>query len=214
MKPRIKRNHFIIAYIIILQAIVYYGARLIASGLYHYDITIPLDDKIPFLPAFILIYVGAFLQWGLYYLLLITGDDDVLYRFLVPDFLCKFITFIIFIAFPTTMKQPVFTGKEGVFEWLTKFIYSADQPNNLFPSLHCSLSWLCMRASFHSKDMPKWFGPAEVVFTILVCAATVFVKQHVILDVISGVALAELCLFVSDRLRLGRIAEKILTKIK
>ena len=55
------------------------------------------------------------------------------------------------------------------------------------------------------KRVPRWYAPAMLVLTLLVFASTLLVKQHLFVDVLAGVAVAELCLRLSDRLRAGRV---------
>lgn len=44
-----------------------------------------------------------------------------------------------------------------------------------------------------------WF-----VLAILICMSTVFVKQHVFVDIIGGIVVAEIGLFLSKKFSLGR----------
>ena len=44
-----------------------------------------------------------------------------------------------------------------------------------------------------------WF-----VLAILICMSTVFVKQHVFVDIIGGIVVAEIGLFLSKKFNLGR----------
>ena len=44
-----------------------------------------------------------------------------------------------------------------------------------------------------------WF-----VLAILICMSTVFVKQHVFVDIIGGIVVAEIGLFLSKTFNLGR----------
>src|SRR5574344_1151607 len=51
------------------QLSLYFLAKVLTEGRYHYDLSIPLDDRLPFVPFFILIYWGAYFSWGLNYIL-------------------------------------------------------------------------------------------------------------------------------------------------
>ena len=48
---------------ILCNMLTYYGSRLITRGLPHWDLTLPLDRWIPFVPSAVSIYVLAFLSW-------------------------------------------------------------------------------------------------------------------------------------------------------
>ena len=72
----------------------------------------------------------------------------------------------------------------GVFEWMTKAIYFSDQPNNLFPSIHCMENWVVWRGMVGCKSIPLSVKIGIFVFAILVFLSTLFVKQHVVMDIL------------------------------
>lgn len=49
-----------------------------------------------------------------------------------------------------------------------------------------------------------WF-----VLAILICMSTVFVKQHVFVDIIGGIVVAEIGLFLSKKFSLGRAYDAV-----
>lgn len=49
-----------------------------------------------------------------------------------------------------------------------------------------------------------WF-----VLAILICMSTVFVKQHVFVDIIGGIVVAEIGLFLSKKFNLGRVYDVV-----
>lgn len=49
--------------IVLMNFITYNGTKIISSHLKHYDFSILIDDKIPFLPFFASIYILSYLQW-------------------------------------------------------------------------------------------------------------------------------------------------------
>ena len=78
-----------------------------------------------------------------------------------------------------------------MFENAMKCLYSMDAADNLFPSIHCLTSWLCIIAVINQERVPKAYKVISVILAILVCISTITTKQHVIVDVIAGVMLAE-----------------------
>ena len=105
---------------------------------------------------------------------------------------------MIFLLLPTTIARPEADGS-GLIGWLTRIIYMADTPVTLFPSIHCLDSWLCWRFLVKCKKVPRWYKWVNFVFSLLVCASTVLVKQHVFVDIFAGIAVAELGLLLSRR---------------
>ena len=70
-------------------------------------------------------------------------------------------------------------------------IYANDTNTNCCPSLHV-LNQLAVHIGLCKSRLcrdRKWFKRASLVFTILVCASTVFLKQHSIIDVLAALIL-------------------------
>ena len=65
-----------------------------------------------------------------------------LYRFLVGDLLSRVICGIFFVMVPTTLARPEITGT-GIWDQMLNLVYTVDPSANLFPSIHCLVSWFC-----------------------------------------------------------------------
>ena len=57
--------------------------------------------------------------------------------------------------------------------------------------------------------MPRGYVLGQFIFTLFVFASTVFVKQHVVVDILGGVIVAELAWLLSSRLPAEAAFEKI-----
>ena len=66
-------------------------------------------------------------------------------------------------------------------------VYAGDNPYNDFPSLHTSLSTIM---AIHWWRTDRRLGIIAAVWTALIVASTVLVKQHYVADVASGLLLA------------------------
>lgn len=188
-----------IAAVIGMNTLAYFGTRIISGGRYHYNIESQFDRQLPLVPFFIVFYVLAFAQWIICYLLIAREKKAYCYRFFLGDIIAKTICLVIFLIFPTTLNRPEVTGS-GIFERFLAFIYSLDAPDNLFPSIHCLESWICYRGCRHLTQVPGWFSGVNLVLTLLVFASTVLLKQHVLIDIIGGVAAVEIGLFLSGKI--------------
>lgn len=172
-----------------LNFFAFYGTRLINKGLTHYSMESAVDGIIPFVPAFIVVYVAAYIQWIYGFIVIGRESREFCYRFLSAEVISKIVCLVIFIAVPTTMVRPEIKG-DGIFSSLTAFIYAADTPDNLFPSVHCLESVFFAVAVCKAKKTgtaAKWIN---AVLAVLVCASVVLVKQHVIADIAGGCFLA------------------------
>lgn len=187
-----------------LNMIAFYGTRLFNSGLYHYSMGTSADAAIPFVPGFIVIYVLSYIQWGLGFFIIGRESREFCYRFLSAEIISKLICLVIFMAVPTVMVRPEVSGTD-IFSRLTAFIYAADTPDNLFPSVHCLESAFFAAASVASKKTPAVFKWINALFSVSVFASVLFVKQHVIMDVIGGVALAFIGLLLAKLFRAERM---------
>lgn len=193
---------------VVFNMLTYYGTRLVNTSMHHYDISLPLDDLIPFVPQAIVVYVLAFVTWLIGFVVIARESRKVCYRILSAELVAKMISFLIFIILPTSMQQPEITG-DDIFSRLTQLIYDLDSPDNLFPSLHCLESYIVFRGALYCKKPSKWYTPFCLVFALMVFASTVLIKQHLLLDIPGAVIIAEIGMFVSSKLRLSRIYERL-----
>ena len=66
-------------------------------------------------------------------------------------------------------------------------IYSADTNTNVFPSMHVAGALGAAEAFFRTDGLKK-YRAVSVITAVLICASTVFIKQHSLLDVFGGIA--------------------------
>lgn len=173
------------------QMLVYLGTKLLMQGVPHYNLESGLDLRIPFLPWTVCIYTGAFLYWFIAVVVILRGERENALRFLCAHMVSLVTALVFFLLLPTTNTRPVLTGG-GFFEWCMGLIYALDTPDNLFPSLHCELSWLCWRSLTRVKGVSKFWKGLALVFTLLVFASTLTTKQHILIDVLGGWLIGEL----------------------
>lgn len=191
--------------------VAYYGSRLLISGRYHYDMTTPLDEKIPFLSWTIIFYVGFYFLWIYNYLAATRQNADEGYRFFSAEFLAKTACLIFFVLIPTTNIRPEFSC-QNIFDQLTKLIYRLDTPENLFPSLHCMAGWFCVIAVRDNETVPKAYRIFTYLFVMATFVSTLTTKQHVIVDTVSGIALAEICYQLTRITGFEKLYKKIVTR--
>ena len=178
----------------------YYGTILLNRGAVYHTMALPVDARIPFVPAMMLVYVLAFVQWIVCYGLMVFEPRGRCRYFALAAIFAELICAACFLLWPTWMAdRPVPAGTDFLSR-LTAFIFAADDPSrNLFPSLHCVHSWLCLRITLASDRVKPPLRMVNGAFTLLVLASVVLVKQHVIVDIPAGIATAELGLLLSRR---------------
>lgn len=198
--------------VIIMQLLAYNGSKIITNNMFHHTFITSIDLKIPFKPVFISIYILAYIQWVIGYILIAKENKETCYRIFSAELISKLLCFLIFLIYPTIMVRPEITNK-GVWSFLTSIIYFFDEPVNLFPSIHCIEGWLIARSSTHLKKVSKGYKIGQYLFTLLVFASVLFVKQHLLIDIIGGILVVEISLLLAKTKRVQRIFEKIINKI-
>ena len=202
-----------LAITIIFRYSHYFFTKLVTEDHTHYDLSIPIDDIIPFVPFFILFYVLAYIQWFFSYVYHCHADKDACYHILTTDIIANIFGMICFLAIPTYIVRPEIVGN-SIFDNITKLVYSLDTPVNLFPSMHCVTSWLCFRGSLMMKNSPRWYPLVQFILTIFIFASTVFVKQHFFIDIIAGVIFVEMSAFISKRFSVWKIFNRFSAQVK
>lgn len=186
-----------------LNLAVYAGARAInhLRGAAYHDLSLPIDRLIPQVTPFIVIYVLAYVSWFIGFLL-ICRQGPARCGAVFGEMCAKLLCLVIFVALPTAMEKPAVTDR-GFFGWLARFIFSFDEPDTLFPSIHCLENWVVWRGMWGCKGISKPVKTAFFVFALLVFASTLLVKQHVIVDIPAAIVVGEIGLAAARRLRLG-----------
>lgn len=183
---------------------------LLGDGVHRYDFTLPLDEQIPFVPFFLLFYVLAYVQWVGSYIGHCRLGVEPCYRMVAADLIAKLICLLFFLFLPTQMTRPEITG-DGFWEQGVALIYAIDRPINLLPSVHCLESWMCFRTAMQLPKKNGWYITAQGVLTVLVLASTVLIKQHLVLDIPTGVLIAEVGYQLANRTGLWRLTDKLQT---
>ncbi|MEZ3436553.1 MAG: phosphatase PAP2 family protein [Lachnospiraceae bacterium] len=197
---------------VLFNTAVYNGARMIAGEWYHYNLESALDRMIPFWPPAIVVYLGCYLFWAVNYIIIARQRKKEAYQFFKCDFLSRIICLLCFLSFPTTNIRP-FVESSGLWNQAVLWLYSVDAADNLFPSIHCLVSWLCYIGIRRNPSVPVWYRGFSCIMALLVCASTLLTKQHVLVDVIGGVLLAELCFYIGKRNEDTGIYGQIMDKI-
>ena len=204
---------FPLVFSFIFNCLVYSGSRMIAGGWYHHNIETGLDRSLPFVPQFLVVYFGCYLFWAVNYILIARQERHRVYQFFTGDFLSRCICLVFFLVYPTTNTRPVITDA-GLWNQAALWLYSVDAADNLFPSIHCLVSWFCFLGIKDQKRIPAWYKGVSFVLAVLVFLSTIFTKQHVLVDVAGGVILAQVCFILGQKTKLWHIYERFGTKIE
>jgi membrane-associated phospholipid phosphatase len=150
-----------------------------------------VDNSIPFIKVFILPYVSWYAFIFILMAYLCYKDRQIYIITLITYLLGLIASFITFYFFQTTVPRPVVIGTDYLSR-MVLLIYGVDKPYNCFPSIHVLTSFLMIKAIMASSIRNKTIMTIVWASSILIIISTLFVKQHVILDVVSGIIYADL----------------------
>lgn len=205
-------SFFPVTLALLFNQTAYYGSRIIAGGWRHYNLETGLDLSIPFWPPAVSVYFGSYLFWAVSYILLARQEKREAYHFFLSMTLSKIVCMVWFLLLPTTNTRPA-VEPEGFWNQAMIFLYSVDAADNLFPSIHCLESWLCFIGIRNRRETSRRYQRFSGVAAVLICVSTLLTKQHVIVDVIGGILLAELCFYMGKKKRVLNLYETYMDKI-
>ena len=147
-----------------------------------------LDDYIPFIPKWVWIYsVLYYILIGLTVLALSSIENGIYLIF--GGVLILVIHCIVFYIFPVQV-PPYFREYQvnSLSCKLLRLIQKLDNGRNCFPSMHCSIT------TYAGLSLVPILGIYSYVIMFIICISCLFVKQHQILDIPSGI-LVGVCVF-------------------
>jgi membrane-associated phospholipid phosphatase len=146
----------------------------------------PWDEVVPFQPGWVWAYLIPYLVGPA----LVGLMSRATFAWFVPRaIVVVLLSLLVFIVYPTqTAPRPPLTLDPGPTREMYRWMIEVDEPPaNAAPSLHVSLT--CLLALALLRDFRRWWLPI-IVGTLAVWAATLFTRQHHLVDVVTGALLA------------------------
>lgn len=197
--------------IIVTHMAVWCITKLLTADATATNFAIPADADIPLMPVWVIVYVLTFVFWAMGLVMVARQPEPQHSRMVAGIILGEIICCIFFLAVPSCVVRPEITGKD-IFSLMLAIVYTTDTPTNCFPSMHCMFAYLVFRQSLCSRVSGR-LRAFCAVSAVLVFFSTLFVKQHVILDVVSGVFFGELAFILGQKLPFWKIFNKINKKV-
>lgn len=176
--------------ILIFQVVLYFGCEFFQKNPKNMDL--PIDKKIPTLPYFALIYVLWFPLIAIFPISLFKEAKNLYELYVICWITDIVISVIIYLAYPTTCTRPkdLENIKGG---WMLKILYKFSYKGlNCSPSMHCSISTLVLIFTLTASTMPINLRIIYSTTALGIILSTLFTKQHVLIDLVTGVLLAML----------------------
>ena len=160
----------------------------------YYNIDIELDEKIPFIPAFVIPYCFWFVYIIVIPVYLYIKDINSYKRAsLYYVFGCT-LFIVISALYPNILYlRPSSIDNTGICNKIVLAIWKSDTPTNVFPSIHVYNSVVATVAMLKSNTKlgkNRYIRVSCIVTAILISLSTIFIKQHSLMDVTGGLVLA------------------------
>ena len=161
-----------------------------------------MDDKIPFCEYFIIPYFlwFGYVAWILFYLFF-TNEKDF-HRCCSFLFSGMTIFLVISTVFPNIhYLRPSVMPRNNVFSDMVLYLYSMDTSTNLWPSIHVYNSMGVFFAVMHNERLNSKSTIRLSCFslTVLIILSTVFLKQHSVYDVMTGIIMGVVIYIITYR---------------
>lgn len=199
MKDLIKKysHAWILLYFFIYMAWFTYLEKTVTTD--FFEIHLPIDDKIPFCEYFIIPYFLWFLFVPSVVVYLLIYSKEEFLKSCAFLFIGMTIFLIICTVWPNglNLRQDI-SERNNIFAKLTQSLYKTDTSTNVFPSLHVFNTLGCYIAILKSKGLKgkKVLKISTGILSLLIILATVFLKQHSVVDVIGAFGLAAIMYLV------------------
>ena len=161
---------------------------------YHLIHTV-FDDMIPFCEYFIIPYllwfplIGAGICWFIFF-----GKNKMEYYQLTCSLAIGMTIFLIVSCVYPNMQdlRPTQFANNNIFTQMVRALYRGDTPTNILPSIHVFNSLAVFFALNKAEQLQRFkkirFGVGVLSFSIIL--ATMFLKQHSVVDVSLGILMA------------------------
>lgn len=171
-----------------------------------------IDNLFPVIPLFIVPYIWSYLYWAMAPMAVSKCEFNHFLDYLAAYMFACLIGAIVLAFAPTYMIR----STEGIMDYtktdffsrLMRFWYSLDGGDvayNLLPSFHCINSTIAYLGVCGRKEIPLWYRIYSLIISIVIFVSTLCVKQHYVLDVVTGILIAVVVYFICKKTHAGRI---------
>lgn len=202
-----KKEFWLLWALLAIQLIIY-GIGELCGYRAHFLVS-SFDDKLPLIKWFTYFYVVWYPMWFLVPYMISFYSKEKFLKYLTTILICIFITLIIFIVYPTIMAEPVITGTDFTSKLLI-WLFDFGSPTKCIPSLHVVYAVMFVLPLIKEDKIPKHLKIIIWVLTIGIILSTVFIKKHLIYDVISAIILCLITWGLVNKFNLHKYLEKVL----
>lgn len=157
-----------------------------------------LDYHIPFIKWFVIPYLFWFVYMGVIFWYVGKESKKEFYKLCIYMFGGMCVCYTIYMVFPNGQNLRPVIVENDILSRMISNIYMTDTPTNVCPSIHVYNSiavHMALRRCGMLDDKPG-IKLISFICMVLICASTMFIKQHSIKDVMWGTILAAVMYFL------------------
>ncbi|GEM_PF-6640002 len=177
----------------------HYVAEVTAARSGETSFLTPIDGMIPFIPEFVFPYMSLY---ALFWLPVIVGRNITLRDFatiIVATAIMFTTAFTIYAIIPSRYPRPEISPDTSfVYYVLANALYAYDLPNNTLPSTHAGVVAILLAATW--KKFGRRTYAVYALWGASILLSTVTVKQHYIVDLLSGIVLGIAAFAIARRI--------------
>ncbi len=191
-----------------IPLIIYFVIYLVWFGhlertVKHYQVIhVALDDYIPFCEVFVVPYLLWFIYVAATIAFFFLKDKDDYFKSCTFLFTGMTIFLLVSTIAPNGHHlRPYVMPRDNIFTTLVSYLYRADTPTNLWPSIHVYNSLGCHFAIAKSKHFENHKGIriASLILCVSIIMSTVLIKQHSLFDVMTALIMATIMYLIVYR---------------
>jgi membrane-associated phospholipid phosphatase len=153
-----------------------------------------LDDYIPFCRFAVVPYLLWFAWIPIVMLLFVHRAREEYWRLFYTFAIGTSLGLLIYTIFPNGVALRTWHPEQDIFTRAVRMIYQMDTSTNVCPSMHVFVTVILALAVFDSQVLQsKWFRGLTLIMSVAICASTVLLDQHSMIDVLMGLLLAVFC---------------------
>ena len=158
-----------------------------------------IDDIIPFCEWFVIPYVLWYLLIAFSLLYFALYNVDSFKKLQTYIIITQIVAMIVYIVYPSCQNlRPMEFTRDNFLTDTVGLLYTLDTNTGVCPSLHCAYSIGIASVWVKEKNISWVFKTFIVIFAVLICLSTMFIKQHSAVDFFAALPvclLAEILVF-------------------
>ena len=192
----------------------YFGIGMLTRADRVMRLSFEVDRAIPVRSEFALLYVVV------YPLFLVpffrATCAATIYRLIIGYLTILTISYAVFLVMPVTFDRPPVPDRGAYLaRWVLGIVHRTDPPWNCLPSTHCAIALLAALALWESNHR---IGAWGLLTALGIGVSTTLTKQHYIIDVVAGFALAAITyralLWISTERVVGWLRLEVLPAVR